>query len=551
MIWLGLPAVLMLVITLTSNYPSRERSQAQVDYWVHLIQGRILYESGAIPTEDKLTYTLIGQPVHDQNWLAQAGMYAVLRLGGTRLFLFLDTWLLAAMMSALLAVAYSRADRQAVVASLSMILGVFLVANFVRIRPQVASILLFGFELALLWTWRTPRWSPLAMIGALQLLWTNSHGAFPMGIVLPGVFWVGESLSHVRQLGPSAAWREPQALRFLLATVLALAVSFINPRPLETVSYVFENMQRSQEREITEWQPVTVTTGFGLFYTATVILAGATLLFSPRPKTATDWLLYFVFAFAGFRAVRMIVWWGLIFGPLIAPHLLACGQALRRRFLTETASETQEFQSPWIDGTLVAGLLVMALSANPWAVPYHPFFQAISAYAHDPAKGPYDVTVDQRFGPDDPLPVVHAIQGLRMQGRAFTLMEYAGYFSWHLYPKWLFSMDARVDQFSNAQWEEYQSIRKGHETALASLDRDRVDLVIWPVKDLIGDVVQKGKGWGETVLTDEEIAERWNALPNRLAASGRWEVVYTDDDFKLWRRKAPLAPSTPLAPLTP
>lgn len=65
------------------------------DVWWQLAMGRLIVETGGIPTHDVFSFTQAGQPYYDQPWLAQLLMYGLHRVGGVPLLLVVQAALVS------------------------------------------------------------------------------------------------------------------------------------------------------------------------------------------------------------------------------------------------------------------------------------------------------------------------------------------------------------------------------------------------------------------------------------------------------------------------
>src|SRR2546423_295403 len=80
-IYLTLPALLTWAFVGTSvEFP--------LDFWHHVTTGRAIWESGGILVRDSFTFTIAGEPITNQCWLAQLAMYGLMRGGGYALAQF-------------------------------------------------------------------------------------------------------------------------------------------------------------------------------------------------------------------------------------------------------------------------------------------------------------------------------------------------------------------------------------------------------------------------------------------------------------------------------
>ncbi|HVR98189.1 MAG TPA: tetratricopeptide repeat protein [Thermoanaerobaculia bacterium] len=174
--WLFLLAPpLAVVVSLTLSYLWNE------DFWWYLTSGRYILQHGGIPAADPFLYTSekgLAWVYHSWLWtVLVAALDRLAGLGGVVVF------------HALLAVALSvlvyttrRVDRLGLVNALALTLFLATIGSRLCGKAEVATWLMLAVFYRLLergggWTWKRG-----AALGALQVLWANLHGGYPLGI---------------------------------------------------------------------------------------------------------------------------------------------------------------------------------------------------------------------------------------------------------------------------------------------------------------------------------------------------------------------------------
>ena len=178
-VWLALPSLLALVgVSLATDHP--------VDFWLHVNTGRLMWETGTLAGRDQFTCTIAGSQVVNQNWLAELATYALYRIGGFELCQFAAAACYAAALGLSVLLAWRRSGNAHAAAWAGLAGWALAVSNF-GIRPQAVSALLFATELFVLWR-GAGRWGTIVCVAVIQVIWANSHGAFVLGVILPGIF---------------------------------------------------------------------------------------------------------------------------------------------------------------------------------------------------------------------------------------------------------------------------------------------------------------------------------------------------------------------------
>ena len=498
-LWFVLPAVLTLMYVWTRvAYP--------LDFWHHLTSGHLVWLHGSVPKVDTFTYTIGGEPIVDQNWLAQLGLYGLYRCGGFPLAQFVAGLCYAGAILVITRLAWRRCGNVYVASGLGVVAFAMAISNL-TVRTQMVSVPLFAVELYALYQW-PGRWRTVAVVAGAELLWTNAHGAFPLGVVLPGMFFLAAAWQALSQGSFREGTLRKGALRrifsdrttcvYLACVLVAMAVMFCNPHPHKTLDYVFGLVSKASQRAIDEWQPTAAGGHPGIAYAASIAIVLVALGLSRKRLEPVDLLLLVSFAILGNRAQRMVLWWGLVMAAVLAPQVAA----LLRSWIERREGPAERSMSNLV--TLCV-LLAASVMFTPWTRQYNPLLP--------PSKR-------QEFADDEPRQVVRFLQDAGYRGRVFCPMEWGAYFVWFLKPDVQTFVDARIDFFPDKVWNEYVRVgngRSGWEEILTKYD---VDLVVW------------NRHWSDT-------------LPQELAKSARWTKVFDDQlsiAFQHIDRGAKLAP---------
>jgi hypothetical protein len=201
------------------------------DTWWHLASGRWIVEHTSVPHTDVFSHTV---PTHvwiNLQWLYDVLQYALYRLGGADLLV----------VSSAAAFAFSlwivmRNAQLFVGPTVAAFLGLFslLVAEErFMIRPEMATFILLGLTLNVLFTARRDEGARLWLLPVLTVVWVNLHSLFIIGLLAMACFGAAALAARARIL--PQAWRGasdpgPIATKRLLAYgALSLAVTVLNP----------------------------------------------------------------------------------------------------------------------------------------------------------------------------------------------------------------------------------------------------------------------------------------------------------------------------------
>ena len=257
---------------------------AQNDTFWHLRAGQDIWRLHAIPRIDQYSHTAAGAPWPDHEWLAQALIYGVYRVGGMPgLELGAAALVMGGAALTWRLMIGSLASRATV-----MTIGLAVSTCVWVLRPHLLTLFLLAVVLTLIarerWRWIPP----------LFLFWANAHGGVVLGGLVLASAWAAAALRwwRVRETADAARLR---ALTIVLAlSGLACAAA---PLGFGIYRFVIESTARSMQVKILEWFPVKPVDAFGvLFWAATsgfvvlLLLRGRRFLEHPAPPWA-DWAI--------------------------------------------------------------------------------------------------------------------------------------------------------------------------------------------------------------------------------------------------------------------
>ena len=524
-IWLILPTVLVLLVVWTSN-------EFPLDFWLHVNSGRWMCETGHLISTDTFTHTIAGQTVLNQPWLTQLAMYQLFRAGGYELNQFVAGLCYAAAFGLITALTYRRTNNARVTTAVMLVALIVGITNL-AVRPQAISVLLFALELYILWTFPTRWFAPLS-VTVIEFVWSNVHGAFPLGIVLPGVFLVARLVESAFSNTWRNVRRDPVVRAYFLCCALATAMMFINPQGVLAIRYVTGVTSRATQRQIEEWLPTSVGTDAGTAFLASVVLALVILGASRRAPSLAEWFLLVPFLVLAAKSQRMVIWWALVLPPILGPQLghLFSGwrtrlQSISRRAArlsgmgdlphqaastdVETAGHgvaearrhagaitTPSALMNWI---LISSFACVLVASTPWTRRFNLLL---------PAEKRATVPADEPWG------AVAFLSEAGYEGRMYQPMEWGSYVSWRLDPRVKVFVDSRVDFFPDSVWNDYVAIGKRPDQALDTLQKYGIGVVLW----------------------DHRLP---SSLPHVLDASPTWRRVYGDHNSVVFVHQAAMA----------
>ncbi len=476
------------------------------DYWWQLAFGRMIAETGTIPSTNLFLYTMPADASFvDQPWLAQWTMYRLVEQFGHAGPYLLRAGLTAGVWTGLVWLARRRCRDARAVGAVAIVAVVASAAVF-SVRSRMFALPLYVGALGVVVTVADRRLSPgwLALLVPIVALWVNLHGSFVLVALLVAV--VGGALTLERWLeGGEALWRG--CIPWLAAGLGVVAAGTAHPFGAEIYAYVGDiAFSPRVTATVTEWQPPEVGSSFGAFVYAAV-LAGV-LLLAVRRKKAHLWevVLYAATAYLAVDSVRAVFWWAAAAAVVLPRHLAGL----------LPAREGPRAEPTRLQGLIHATAALALVGAAVAIQPGMPGFRWRSALLADKARqaSPGAHLLSNR----NPLELVERLRNNEVAGRIFHDQAVGGLLDHRLgaaepsRPRQVAFVDQRMGLIPPAVWAEYFAISR------------------------------TGEGWRRK-LRDREIAalllyeDDQQPLIEAADGSDRWRRVAEEAKYVLFRRR--------------
>jgi hypothetical protein len=451
------------------------RTSVDSDTWWHLRAGAWMLEHGRWLTVDPFSLTRQGQPWLYPGWLAQVALLVDFRtFGYAGLDLLTGFMVLLAFMCLWPVLETGPLVRGFVLVFAASASGVFWSA-----RPQIFTLALTGAFVAMLEAQRLGRIRVWWLLPLGMLLWVNLHGGFAVGLLLIGLYVLGELtellLAPLRGALRSEVWaaRRTTITDWLIGGALSLAAVSLNPVGPRMIFYPLQTVSIHVLREyIQEWQSPSFHQLQMQPFLLMVILLMVTLAASRRRPRATALILVAVFTYLGFDAARNIGLFAIVTAPVLARHLEASVESLRTRFR---------------GGRQVPERLARALNMLLFVL------VTLGAAARIATQLPDSVN-RQAIEQAMPVGAVDFVQAKQPPGPLFNSYNWGGYVLWRLYPNYLSFVDGRTDLFDDEILNSYLAAWSGQPSWKSLFEKWGIRLVmIEPEAPLV--TVLQSSGW--------------------------------------------------------
>lgn len=489
--------VLVGVFVFVNTHPIRPH-----DFWWHMAVGREILATGRIPQVDTLSFTMAGAPYpsYQAFWLMEVAMYLVYRLGGPAFTVFIHGLIIAAAYALLLWLG-RRISGSWRTAAGGTLFAAALGFNDWNVRPQAVTFAIAAlFLLAIHEYRRTHRRGWLAVFPLGMTLWVNSHGTFPLGLLLIGLWGVDEGWKALQNAGLqwSTLWHAFKTPGLVL--VLSLAACALSPRGLGTFAYV-SGMSGNAiiQNLVTEWAPPTLATLGGQLFFGGLLLCAAVLALSPKRPSPAELLTFLFFGALGIKTSRGILWFGLTLAPVLARHLNAIGEWVRERGsewesgrggegertpqdMGVAIPAPQSGMANILNAVLVGLLLLGAVFSLPW-------FKGLWPLAPEKAG---------LIAAETPVAATEVLLRERPEGPLFHAMSFGSYLIWAA-PEYPTFVDGRIELFTEEVWMDYIRISAAAPGWEAGLEKYGIQTLMLSSSEQAGlaAAVRESREWRE------------------------------------------------------
>jgi len=475
--------VFLAVALGASVFHFANRGVADPDIWWHLRNAQYLLESHRFIRTDMYSFTVLGQPWMNHEWLAEIPYYLAWKAWGLQGIFLLMLCLIESILMGVFWLA-------------SMACGnvkAAFVASWVAILLATVSFgprtLLFGWLflillLAALWRFKEQGKDHLGWLPLLFLVWVNTHGSWLIGMMVLGIYFVGGLLPSSLGMLSVTRWSPSQLRKLVKVTALSVAALFVNPYGYRLVMYPFDLAFRQNLNisNVEEWASIDFHSPRGKILIAVILVMLLATMWRHQ-RWRVEWFCLFCLGlYMSVTYMRFLFLAGILFTPLLAQRL---------DFLPPYRRDQDK---PWLNALLMVGMIVSIVLRFP-SVPrleediarYYPSNKAIGALQSAVRQQPGPVLNDYLWG---------------------------GYMIWNSRDIPVF-IDSRVDVFEyHGVVREFMNLANLHDP-LERLDQRRIRYVF--------------------LSSDSPVTYLLKQVPT-------WKVRYSDDVATLFERVPPALP---------
>lgn len=212
-------------------------------FLTHFATGRVIWDTGSVPSSDVFSFSAAGEPVTVQSWFASWLYVGLESIGGWTLRL--ANGLLGALLAASL---WKLSEPAKQLLPRTFLVGASIIVAAGMWTPRPLLFGLIGFAAVLHVVRRDiPMWTLLPVMW----LWVNTHGSFPIALVLVGTIGVGQFLDDLRDGERKLPWHEIRVFGWVVG---GIAVGAINPVGWRLLWFPIHLLSRGEALEgVSEW----------------------------------------------------------------------------------------------------------------------------------------------------------------------------------------------------------------------------------------------------------------------------------------------------------
>ena len=439
------------------------------DIWWQLLSGRWMLDNGEITRSDMFSYTMEGTKWVNTKWLYEVLIAAVEKGLGPHGVMLLQAIVNVAIVYLLLRIVSMMTrhlgEQMSTLFSTVSVLFFLAISEFrMAGRPEMVSHLLTVVYIFILWRSQNYSWKYILWLIPLQCVWANMHDAYPVGIVLVGLYIGSGILCYL--LSKS---KEVLQATGRLALVLAgmMLVILINPYGVQMWKQPFEIFrQLNVNKYTTELFSIAEPEYWTLQAKAHIVLFAVVCLY---------WIWRIVI---NFRAGKRINFDHRLIGYLLSIPALG--------YLSLSANRNIPFAEIALLPTLpLIGVWLikqLKLLSKPWyatiakrtvfvstllAAVFYISIVSNAFYTSTDSPNRYGLHVSVLHNPTS---TAEFIKTYNLKGPAFTDYFVSSYLLWSLYPDFKSYIDLRdLDIFSEKFFEEYFELDE-HPEQFSELD---------------------------------------------------------------------------------
>ncbi len=472
---------MLAFLLVTLEFIMTRGSVVDPDIWWHLRNAEYLFQHHQFPRADMYSFTVVGQPWINHEWLSEIPYYLAWRAGGLG---GMDAVMFATISLIFLGLLYlsymeTRHFKAAIVACCFL---TFIASVSFGPRTILFGYLYLVLLLVVLQRFRQKGNAPLWLIPPLFCLWANTHGSWSLGLIVFSIITAAGFAQGSWGRVDAQRWTPSQMGKLAVTGLASVAALFVNPFGSRLVFYPFDMAfrQKLNISHVAEWVSVDFHDLRGKFVLALLLtLLVTALLRRTRWRLAELGLVLFAL-YSGLTYVRFLFLLAIVIAPVLT------------RILEFVPQYRPKADTPLINALVIC--LMIGSIVHYW-----------------PTSAEMQKSISEKY----PTQALTYLKAHPPDGPVLNFYLWGGYLAWNDRDLKVF-IDSRVDIY------EYAGVLKDYLDLLnlsqskSILDKYKIRYVLFP----------QPSGYSESALTYV------------LEHDSQWKVIYSDATTVLLERNA-------------
>ena len=254
------------------------KSIYEPDIWWQIATGNWILENGQVPTTDIFSYTYAGDPWINVKWGSEVIMALIAENAGVEFLPLLQavvTLLMGFFLYKTSQLFASKSFSKETFVTAFGVMGVlflFLINYRLNGRPEMFSHLFTAILLYLLAKFYQSNSSFIFWMIPLQIVWTNMHEAYGVGMVVSVLFTLSLWIEHLLFSKKNVSGDAKSPIQLTLATLLSILAVGINPQGMKMILHPFNLLGQLNENKYTEELISFTTEGYWRFQSIGMVI---------------------------------------------------------------------------------------------------------------------------------------------------------------------------------------------------------------------------------------------------------------------------------------
>jgi hypothetical protein len=449
------------------------------DTGYHIRTGEFIIQNWTIPERDIFSFRSPPIPWTAHEWLSEIIMAIVHRVSGLTGIVIFFSFIIATTYFLLFRMLRQESPDILLAALIVCFAAVSSTPHWLA-RPHIFSLALTVIWYHLLNEFQYRHKNRLFLLPLLTLLWVNLHGGYIVGIVLLGIYVVGNLVFWITHRETNAEHFLQNSKSLLLIMIVCILVSMINPQGYHILLFPFKvTSDRFLMDHVQEFLSPNFHQPLPFKYLLLLLIA---VLARSRPTV--NWIeliLILTFTYMALYSVRYITLFAIITGPILIRLIDQMKQGLPTkvsRFLDERSMRLSQIERQ--------------TSGYFWSI------VALIAVVSFGAAGSFQYKFSEK---SYPVSAVELLKKENILGNTFTHDDFGDYVIYAAWPQYRVFIDGRTDMYGADRMREYLTLAHAM------------------------------PGWKEIVdkyAFSSILFDTNSPLASFLAADRNWQLIYSD-----------------------